>query len=120
LTAASKKQKITTNSSLSWARNYFCKVSGKYLTFRHRTSGQKRNIRTYTLGDAYKESAIRQRIATGVYIPVPEEEQSLSYSQKLHQIESMFRTKGVLRENNIQNYKNFRTIRCIFVTRKRA
>jgi len=90
--------------------DYFCKASGKYLAFRHRTNGQKRNIRTYTLGDAYKESAIRQRITTGVYISVPEEEQSLSYSQKLHQIESMFRTKGVLRENNIQNYEDFTAI----------
>lgn len=90
--------------------DYFCKASGKYLAFRHRTNGQKRNIRTYTLGDAYRESAIRQRIATGVYISVPEEEQSLSYSQKLHQIESMFRTKGVLRENNIQNYEDFTAI----------
>lgn len=92
------------------SEDYFCKASGKYLAFRHRTNGQKRNIRTYTLGDAYKESAIHQRITYGIYIPVPEEEQPLTYSQKLHQIESMFRTKGVLRENNIQNYKDFTAI----------
>ena len=92
--------------------DYFCKKSGKYLSFRHRSNGQKRNIRVYTLGNAYTESAIRQRIATGVFIPSAEMNVDYlpTYSQKLRDIKTMFHAKGVLRENNISQYSDFAPI----------
>ncbi len=92
------------------SEDYFCKTSGKYLAFRHRTNGQKRNIRVYTLGEAYRESAIRQRIASGIFIPVQETAQPQTYSQQLRDIQNMFHTKGVLRENKIKSYKDFASI----------
>jgi hypothetical protein len=75
--------------------NYRFDDNGKYLKFRHRTNGQQRYIRSYTLGSAYTVNNILARIS-GQYversnqIETGEEEiQALSYSQHLRNIKAM-------------------------------
>ena len=73
---------------------YFVDDTGKYLRFRHRTNGQQRMIRSYTLGGGFTRDEIRMRCEA-------EEEwmNPLSYSQKLRNIEAMIHAAGYIREN---------------------
>lgn len=82
-------------------QEYFVKTSGKYLTFRHRSNGQTRPARSYTLGDAYTEKALRERIM-GVYHPELPEEIGETYSQKLKKIQEAFATVDLLRQNSVE------------------
>lgn len=41
--------------------SYFVNTNGKYITFKHKTNGQQRNIRAYTLGESYTEEMLRFR-----------------------------------------------------------
>ena len=81
---------------------------GKYLKFRHRTNGQQRYVRSYTLGAAYTEQNIRARIS-GLYVmpgdrkPNQEKaaktERPITYTQRLKNVQAMFRVAGFVYEN---------------------
>lgn len=98
-------------------QDYYVKSSGKYLTVRSRTNGQQRNIRVYTLGEDYKESNIKKRIANeygfaeiGSTSAIPYSSsdeilvENISYSQRLRNIQSMFQASGVLSDYDVSNY----------------
>jgi hypothetical protein len=85
-------------------KDYRIGDTGKYLKFRHRTNGQQEYIRSYTLGSAYTEKNIRARIA-GLYVErseqldaPPVELQTISYSQRLRNIEAMLNASGFVNE----------------------
>ena len=79
----------------------------KYLKFRHRTNGQQRYIRSYSLGAAYTEQNIRARIA-GEHVPALQksnshqkavvEELHVTYTQRLRNVEAMLHASGFLHE----------------------
>ncbi len=85
-------------------KDYRIGNTGKYLKFRHRTNGQQEYIRSYKLGSAYTEKNIRARIA-GLYVErseqhdtQPVELQTISYSQRLRNIEAMLNASGFVNE----------------------
>lgn len=82
------------------SETYFVKTSGKYLSVRHRTNGQKRNIRVYTLRGPYSESEIRQRI-TG---DVPEKLLQTEREQ-MEYVRSLFAAHHFLQSEQIDGYE---------------
>ena len=93
--------------------DYYVKTSGKYLTFCHKSNGQQRNIRAYTLGEDYKEKNIKARISHEKAEPVPVFEGSnkdISFSQHLRNIQSMFTTSGLLNEYDIKSYRDIKNL----------
>lgn len=84
-------------------QNYRLDDQGKYLKFRHRTNGQQRYIRSYSLGTAYTAENIRARIS-GRFVemnPVQHELQDdkpASYSQKLRNVKAMLNASGFVHE----------------------
>jgi hypothetical protein len=86
-------------------KNYRFDSNGKYLKFRHRTNGQQRYIRSYSLGSAYTEKNIVAKIS-GVYVEKnnqmetgEEEIQTLSYSQHLRNIKAMVSADKFISDN---------------------
>ena len=75
--------------------DYYVKSSGKYLSFRHRTNGQQRNIRSYSLGEDYSESAIRSRIA-GTYPTPLKDPETQSFSRNIRDVQSKFHAYEIL------------------------
>lgn len=73
---------------------YYVDESKKYLTFRHRTNGQQRPIRSYTLGKGYTWNEIRLRCETDEEIVSP-----ATISQKLRNIEALIHAAGFVRDN---------------------
>ncbi len=83
--------------------NYRIDEPGKYLKFRHRTNGQQRYIRSYSLGAAYTEQNIRARIA-GQYIElnqrqkVQQDNKPVTYTQQLRNVQAMLNASGFVHE----------------------
>lgn len=73
---------------------YHVDDTGKYLKFRHRSNGQQRMIRSYTLGKGYTRQEIRMRLEAEEVIINP-----ITFSQKLRNIEAMIHAAGYIREN---------------------
>ncbi|MVB10823.1 Relaxase/Mobilization nuclease domain protein [Caprobacter fermentans] len=73
---------------------YYVDETGKYLRFRHRTNGQQRMIRSYTLGKGYTRQEIRMRAEMEEELINP-----ATFSQKLRNIEAMIHAAGYVREN---------------------
>lgn len=86
---------------LELSKQYFVKASGKYISVRHRTNGQKRNIRLYTLGSEYTETALRQRIDTQTPIVVEH-----THSAQLSFAKQLFQTHRFLVEEQITDYES--------------
>lgn len=73
---------------------YYVTDTGSVLKFRHRTNGQQRPVRSYTLGNGYtrQELLARANSEEEIFDPV-------TISQKLRNIEAMIRAVGFIREN---------------------
>ncbi len=86
---------------LELSKQYFVKASGKHISVRHRTNGQKRNIRLYTLDSAYTEAALKQRIGTEAPIIVEH-----TYSAQLSFAKQLFQTHRFLVKEQITDYES--------------
>ncbi len=73
---------------------YYVTDTGDVLKFRHKTNGQQRNLRSYTLGKGYTRQDIRARVGADEELIDP-----LTFSQKLRDIEAMIHAKGFINEN---------------------
>ena len=73
---------------------YYVTDTGNVLKFRHRTNGQQRPIRSYTLGKGYTRQEIVARADSD-----EELYDVVSISQKLRNIEEMIHAVGFIREN---------------------
>ncbi len=73
---------------------YYVTDTGSVLKFRHRTNGQQRPIRSYTLGKGYSRQEIVARADSSAELYDP-----VSISQKLRNIEAMIHAVGFIREN---------------------
>jgi hypothetical protein len=85
------------------SENYYVKNNGKYLSVRHRENGQRRNIRVYSLGDAYRETELQRRIEDRI----PQSPQS--YSAKKSYIQQLFQTHSFLQAEKIESYEDLFT-----------
>lgn len=94
--------------------NYYVVDNGSFLKFRHRTNGQQKPIRSYTLKKGYTRDDILSRIS-GVSVeksnPIETSEgiQTLSYSQHLRNIKTMVSTDKFITEygSNFTEQLNF-------------
>ena len=73
---------------------YYVTDTGSVLKFRHRTNGQQRPIRSYTLGKGYSRPELYARAESGEELLDP-----VTISQKIRNIEAMFHAIGFIREN---------------------
>ena len=73
---------------------YYVTDTGSVLKFRHRTNGQQRPIRSYTLGKGYGRPELYARAESGEELLDP-----VTISQKIRNIEAMFHAIGFIREN---------------------
>lgn len=97
--------------------NYYIKTSGKYLTFCHRTNGQRKAIRATetSLGAAYTEANIRRRLL-GQPIETVQDNPALRLENELvleprrrlgsrkEQLQAIFHAHGLLENYHIHNY----------------
>lgn len=106
-------------------QDYFVDTSGKYISFRHKTNGQQRPIRSYSItkDGAYSEEMLRLKVKTGY---VPQSKVALNFEQKLQAkakcrlfnnrpvtnfqklryVQTMFNTLKVLNQNNVSCYSD--------------
>lgn len=79
--------------------NYYVVDNGSFIKFRHRTNGQQKPIRSYSLKKGYTRDDIIARI-NGTYEErhEPLNQQVLSYSQRLRNIEAMLSVSGFVNE----------------------
>ena len=75
-------------------KQYYVDETKKYLSFRNRTNGQQRSIRSYKLGKGYTWNEIRMRCEIDEEIVNP-----ITISQKLRNIEALIHAAGFVREN---------------------
>ena len=75
-------------------KQYYVDETKKYLSFRNRTNGQQRSIRSYKLGKGYTWNEIRMRCEIDEEIVNP-----ITISQKLRNIEALIHAAGFIREN---------------------
>jgi Relaxase/Mobilisation nuclease domain. len=74
--------------------NYYVADNGSFIKFRHRTNGQQKPIRSYTLKKGYTRNDILMRIEVDEELIDP-----LTFSQKLRNIEAMIHAAGYIREH---------------------
>lgn len=93
---------------------YYVETTGKYLKFRHRTNGQERFIRAYSLGEEYTEESLRAR-AVGLPIPktaakektIQESDDPLTYTQRRKNVEAMLAAAGFMERTGIRSNEDF-------------
>ncbi len=106
------------------SKDYIVNDTGKYLKFKHRTNGQERFVRAYTLGDNYTDENIKKYFTIN---RVPDKklkisfvekikakghkkitnDLDLSYSEKLNNIKAIFFSIKVINDNDIIHYSDF-------------
>lgn len=87
-------------------KEYFVTDTGSVLKFRHRTNGQQRPIRSYTLGKGYTRQEILARTNSDEELL-----NSITISQKLRNIEAMIHAVGFIRENGTDFSKQSENLR---------
>lgn len=107
-------------------KDYFVVTDGKHLKFKHRTNGQQKYIRSYSVGTDYDEASLRKSFDVN---KVPQQKIKMSftqklkaktkvkqnkeksYSQRLQNVKALFFTLGVINDNGVTKYSEL--IDCI-------